>query len=112
MPGRSSGRMRQRNEIEAMTGEFPCELMTNDLIQPSCGHKLRNRQLADWDNQLRMEEPHLALKPVGTIPDFFIGRDAITAFGSFSRKTATNRSHVNRRSELCFGDACALLEPA
>src|SRR2546423_11966230 len=112
MPWGSPRRMRQRNQIEAMTGKSNRLLCSDHLIQPLHRYELGNRELANRNYQLGSKNGDFRVNPLCAVRDFLIRRDTISTAGPFSRKAATHRCHVNTRAKLFLPNVTCLLEPA
>src|SRR5262249_29315114 len=75
------------------------------------GRQLRDRELADRDDQPGLQDPHLVLEMPAAALDLLVARDAIAAaFLGLAREAATDPGHVDAMAELLLGQA-ERLEP-
>src|SRR5215467_11872171 len=79
MPGRCTGRMRQRNQVEIMASIVATKFAANYAFQFCTVDKLRDRQSADRNNETRPQNPNLIIHPQSTIANLIRGWNAIAA---------------------------------
>ena len=112
VPRRSTGRMRQRDKIEDVSGAMRPRFATDHLIQFRALDKLRDRQTADGNYQTRFQDFDFLVHPGRAIMNFIRRRHAIGSAGRFSRKTSTYSGEINLRSHDGFVHSAKLIEPA
>src|SRR6476646_4874502 len=112
MPGRCTGRMGERNQIESaafiVNGKGPA----HHFIELLERQELRDGQFADGDDQLGSQEIDLVVHPGRTIPDFVRRRNTVAAGCSFARETAADSGEVDPGADLFFVHSTELLKPA
>src|SRR5258708_24202494 len=111
-PRRSAGRMRQRNEIKALSGAMRAKLATDNLLQLCEFDKLRDRESANRNDETWFQNFDLFVHPGRTVANFVRRRDAISPAGRFAGKAATDGGEVNGGSHGSFVHSAELLEPA
>src|SRR5881392_954329 len=100
MPGRSTGRVRQRNEIKMHALAARGKLTANNILELRHRHELADRQLADGNYQSRLEDLDLTIKPVPASTYFRIRRHSIPTRRFLAGKTPADCCHVNQRTKL------------
>ena len=104
--------MGQRNQIKRMSSASYSKLTANDLVEFLQWDKLGNRQLADRNNQIRLQDIQFTFKPNRAITYFLRRRHPITARWIFTGKTAAHCSHIYRSAELLFAHSRGCTKPA
>lgn len=99
VPGRHAGRMRQRDEIERVSGAFDSKFAANHPFQIRAIDELSDGQSADRNDKTWAQDFDLIVHPERAVKNFFRRRHAIAAAGSFSRETSTYRREINSRSK-------------
>lgn len=112
MPRRSAGRMRQWNQVEGASLSAQLECSSDHFVEFVEDYELRDRELADWNDEARPQDLELIVQPGCTISHFVRSRDSVAAGGVLSRETATNRREINPRADFRFVDPAELIEPA
>lgn len=98
VPGRCPGGMRQRNQIESMSGAADSEFTADYLFELCAIDELGDGQAADWNNESRFQDADLVLHPRGTITNLVWSRDAVAAAGILAGKTSTDCGEIDCRS--------------
>ena len=104
--------MRQGNQVEGATVVPKGEGAPDHLVELLEREELRNREFADWNDELRLQEIDFVIHPGRTIPDLVRRWDAVAARWRFAGKTTADRREVNLRAHLFFTQSAELLEPA
>lgn len=78
-PGRSSGGVRKRNEIELVTGATGAEQTSDHIVEPAFSEKLFDRELAYGDDEVRAEQTDFGIEPAGAVGDLQTVRKTIRA---------------------------------
>src|SRR2546421_851388 len=95
VPGRGTARMRQRNQIEGASGAANTEAAANELLESRERNKLPDREFPDWNDEPRLQDFDLAVKPRRAVCNLLPIWDTIGATGRFARKTAADRGEVD-----------------
>ncbi|MDB6121959.1 MAG: hypothetical protein JWQ71_952 [Pedosphaera sp.] len=85
--------------------------LSDNIIQLLWRNKLLNRQLTNWDYQLRLQYLHLPLQPRRTLLHLIRCRHTIPTRRFLAGKTAADRRHVNRRTKLFLAHPRRIREP-
>src|SRR6202022_2530226 len=104
--------MRQRNQIEDVSGRTRAKFAANDLLQFRALDELRDRQPAGRNYETRLQDFDFLVHPGRAISNLIRRRHAIGPAGRFAGKTATNGREINCRSNGGFVYSAKLLEPA
>src|SRR5438477_2378068 len=112
VPWRSSGGMRQRNQIKPMARKVDGSLPPNDLMKAVHRNELRNRELSHRNYEPWTKDRHFLPKPTGAVRDFFFRRHPVATARILAGKTAAHCCHVNARSKFPLRNAACLLKPA
>src|SRR5438445_3361925 len=102
VPWRRAGRMRQRNQVEAVARMRDAKFAANYVFQFRTVDELHDRQSADGDNETRLQNPNLVIHPQRTVADFIWCRDAVGAAGTFAGETAADGGKIDLRSNGGF----------
>jgi hypothetical protein len=111
MPGRRAGRMRQRNQVEAVARMHDAKFAANYVFQFCAVDELHNRQSADGNNETRLQNPNLIIDPQRTVANFIWCWDAVRAAGIFAGETAADGGEIDLRSNGCFVHSAKSFEP-
>jgi hypothetical protein len=111
VPGRRTGRMRQRNQIEDVTGAARAKPSADHLFQFRAFNELRDGESSDRNDQARFENLYFLVHPRRAIPDFIRRWDAIGPAGRFSWETSANRCEIKFRAHRGFVHPAKLFEP-
>jgi len=104
--------MGKRDEIEFHPAARNRKASPDDFAQLVCLDKLRDGQLADRDDELRLEQSNFAIHPRAAIGDFFIIGHAVTGtFRMLARKTAADSGHINIPTKNFLPETACFLEP-
>ena len=104
--------MRQRNQVEGATVAPKGEGTPNDLVELFEREELGDREFADRNDELRLQQIDLVIHPGGTIPDL-VGRwDAVATCRSFAGEAAADGREINLRANLFLAQPAKLLKPA
>jgi hypothetical protein len=112
VPRRCARRMRQRNQIESVSGVAHPKFPTDNILQLFAVHKLRDRKPAYRNNQARLENFDFSIHPIRTVSNFICRRNAVGSTGRFAWKTTANSREINPRSDSGLIHAAKLLKPA
>jgi hypothetical protein len=112
VPRRRAGRMRQRNQIAAMSCTRDAKLPANYLLQSYAVHELGDRQSADGDNQTRPKHLNFVLHPGRAIANLIRRWNTICAAGVFTGETSTDGGKINFRANSGFIHSAESFEPA
>ena len=95
MPRRSAGGMRQRDNIETLSGPFSGSHLTDHFAQSRDRlDELSDSQFAHRNHQTGSKQRDLCVQPGRTILNFDPGRNSVTG-GRFTRETTTHCGHVD-----------------
>ena len=111
VPGRRAGRMRQRNQVEAVARMHDAKFAANYVFQFCTVDELHDRQSADGNNETRLQNPNLIIHPQRTVANFIWRRDAVGAAGIFAGETAADGGEIDLRSNGGFVHSAKLFEP-
>ncbi len=111
VPGRCAGRMRQRNQFEAVAPMNNAKFAANYVFQFCTVDELHDRQSADGNNETRLQNPNLIIDPQRTVANFVRRRDAVGAAGIFAGETAADGGEIDLRSNSGFVHSAKLFEP-
>ena len=113
MPRRCARRMRQCDHIERVPGDLAAPHVADDLGElVDVGIELRDRELADGDDELRLEDFDLRVDVDAAALDLVGRRHAIAAAARrLAGKAAAHRGHVDAVAKLLLVEA-DLREPA
>ena len=82
---------------------FPCKVRAVD--------KLHDRQSADGNNEMRLQNPNLIIHPRRTVANLIRRRDAVGAAGIFAGEAAADGGEIDLRSDGGFVHPAKLFEP-
>src|SRR5438046_10367497 len=111
VPGRCAGRMRQRNQVEAVATMHNAKFAANYAFQSCTVDELHDRQSADGNNETRLQNPNLIIHPRRTVANFIRRWDAVGAAGILAGETAADGGEIDLRSNSGFVHSARLLEP-
>src|SRR4029077_11762416 len=111
VPGRCAGRMRQRNQVEAMVCMHDAKFAANYVLQSSAVDELHDRQSAHRNNETWLQNPNLVIHPQRTVANFIWCWNAVGAAGIFARETAADGGEIDLRSDGSFVHSAKLFEP-
>ena len=111
MPRRRAGRMRQRNQIEAVARMHNAKFVANYVLQFCTVDELHDRQSAHGNNETRLQNLNLIIQPQRTVVNLIRCGYAVGAAGIFAGKTATDGSEIDFRSDGGFIHSAKLFEP-
>jgi hypothetical protein len=111
VPGRRAGRMRQRNQVEAVARIDDAKFATNYVFQFYTGDEPRHRQAADWNNETGLQNPNFIIHPQRTVANLTRRWDTVGSAGIFAGEAAAHGGEINLRSNGCFVHAAKLFEP-
>jgi len=111
VPGRRAGRMRQRNQVEAMARMHDAKFAANYVFQFCTVDELHDRQSADWNNETRLQNPNLIIHPQRTVANLIRRRDAVGAAGIFAGETTADGGKIDLRPNGGFVHSAKLFEP-
>jgi hypothetical protein len=111
VPGRSAGWMGQWDDVELATIAVQRKRSANNFVELFKNKKLRDGQFTHRDDKLRLQEIDFIIYPGRAIPNFVRRRNAVSARGCFSRKTAADRGEIDLRAHFGFTQMAELLEP-
>ena len=92
MPGRSPRGMRQRNTIDRLTAIRDAKIPPDGFTERCSRQKLRDRQLADRENEARLEQGEFGGEPPGAAGDFIRSGNAIAPAFFFTWKAPVARA--------------------
>src|SRR5690348_15325305 len=88
------------------------ERATDHVIELSCRHELLDRESADRDHELRLQNLQLTVEPDRAPRNLFRRWHAIAAAGLLAGKAAADGRHVNACAKLRFTEARRFVEPS
>jgi hypothetical protein len=99
--------MRQRDHVERAAGELGAARLADHLGElVDVGPELRDRELADRDDEARPQQAQLGVQMAAAPLDLGGRRHAIaSAARGLARKTSAHRGHVDARTKFVFGEA-------
>lgn len=112
VPGRCTGRMRQRNYVKAMPGPCDPEFSTNYLLQFFAVDELHDSQPAHRDDETWLQDLNLIVHPRRAVANLVRRRNPISAAGIFSGKTPADRREINFGSNGGLVHSAKFFEPA
>ncbi len=98
-PGGQAGRVRQGQHIHRPAFQYQTVTCPNHVLEFFCPHELGNRQFADQNQQLRLQQVQLRMQPAGTVQHFLCIRQAVATFGVLTGETAAYRCHIHPLAE-------------
>jgi len=111
VPGRSTGRMRQWDQVEAAARVLNAEFAADYVFQFCTVDELHDRQSSHGNDETRLQDANFVFHPQRTVANFFRRRDAVGATGIFARKTAADSGEIDLRSNSGFVHSAKLFEP-
>ena len=87
--------MRQRNEVEAEARMYDAEFAANYVFQSCTVYKLPDRQTADGNDEMWLQNPDLIVHPRRAVPNLIRRRDTVGAAGIFARETSADGGEIN-----------------
>ena len=103
--------MRERDEIERPPIAAQRYDAPDNFLELRQHDELRDRQLADRDDELRPQEIEFVIHPGRAIADFVRCGNAIAAGRSFSWKTSADGGEINARTHVGLVHSAELGEP-
>jgi hypothetical protein len=111
VPGRCTGRMRQRNYVKAMPGAYDPEFSANYFRQSFAVDELRYSQASEGNDETRLEDLNLIVHPRRAVANLVRGRNAIRAAGILSGKTSADCREINLRADGGLAHRAEFFEP-
>ena len=121
VPGRRAGRMRQRNQVEAVVRMHDAKFAANYALNlqgklSACPtvrtvDELHDRQSTDGNDETRLQNSNLIIHPQRTVANLIRRRDAIGAAGIFAGETTADGGEIDLRSNGGFVHSTKLFEP-
>ena len=111
VPGRRAGRMRQRNQVEAVAGTPDAKFAANYVFQFRTVDELDDSQSADGNNETRLQNANLIIHPQRAVANFIRRWHAVSAARVFARETAADRGEIDLRSNGGFVHSAKFFEP-
>lgn len=112
MPGRCTGRMRQRNYVKVLSRACDPEFSADYFFQFLAVDELHDGQSADWNDKARPQNSDLIVDPRRAVANFIRRRNAIRTAGILTRKAAAYCSEINFRANSSLIHSAKLFEPA
>ena len=103
--------MGKGNQIEVLAGARGAKTLSDDLVEFSDRHELRDRQFAHRDDEMRAENFQLAIEPGRTVRDFLGVGNAVASAWGFAGETAADCGEIYPSPHFLFIQAGRLLEP-
>ena len=99
VPGRCTGRMRQRNDVKAMPSACDPQFSANYFRQSFAVDELRYSQASHGNDETWLEDLNLIVHPRRAVANLVRRRNAIRAAGIFSGKTPADCREINLRAD-------------
>ena len=100
--------MRQGDKIDFGTVDIPLEFLADDIDQFIHLEILRYGQLADGDDQLRLQQLYLTVDPLRTGRYLAPVRYTVAAFRVLTGKTSAHSRHIDLSPEIRLADTDGL----
>lgn len=88
------------------------KFVPNNIFQFYAGDELHDRQSANGNNKMRLQDPNLSIQPQRTVANLIGRRNAVGAAGIFAWETPADRREIDLRSNNSLVYAAELFEPA
>jgi len=111
VPGRCTGRMRQRNYVKAMPRACDPEFSANHSPQFFAVDELRDSQPSHGNDETRSQNSNLVVHPRRAVANLVRRRNAVRAAGIFPGKTAADCGKINHRSNCGFVHPAEFFKP-
>jgi hypothetical protein len=111
VPGRCTGRMRQRNYVKVMSGARNLEFSANYVRQSFAVDELRDSQPPHGNDETRLQDLNLIVHPRRAVANLARRRNAIRAAGIFSGKTPADCREINLRADGGLVHRAEFFEP-
>src|SRR6266436_4318275 len=111
VPGRCTGRMRQRNYVKVMSGACYLEFSANYFLQSFAVDELRYSQASHGYDETWLQDLNLIVHPRRAVANLVRGRNAISAAGIFSGKTPADCREINLRADGGLVHRAEFFEP-
>lgn len=104
--------MREWDQIKIVIVSAKEKFTADDAIEFLARDKLRDRELADRDDEAWPQNLEFFLHPRGTISNLFRDRNAVAPARRLPRETTNDGGEINARTDRCFVDSAKFFEPA
>ena len=95
MPGRCTGRMRQRDQVERVASMDDMKFAAYYIFQLCAVFELSDRQAADGNHKARLQNLNLVIHPQHTVANLVRRRDTVAATRIFAGKTAADGGEID-----------------